>query len=56
MDPAISEFLSEGTVHPTTRSHRNAARSYFQFLVQERSSTSMHKIKFTRKQQKELRA
>ena len=33
MDSKISEFLNEGNMHPTRKSHRNAAKSYFEFLL-----------------------
>ena len=32
MDSKISEFLNEGNIHPTRKSHRNAAKSYFTYL------------------------
>ena len=54
MDKVVSEFLSDGTIHSTQRSHRAAAKGYFQFLLQETKSKHIDRIKFTRPQLKAL--
>ena len=44
MDSTAAEFLTTGTVHPTCRSHRAAAKSYHAFLVKEKKSRDQRSI------------
>ena len=56
MDQTVSKFLQSGPLHSTSRSHRCAATGYSKFLLLESKSKCIHRIQFTRKQLKDLRA
>ena len=54
MDSEVAEFLTTGTVHPTCRSHRAAAKSYHAFLLKEKKSRAKRSIQFSRQQARDL--
>ena len=54
MDSTVAEFLTTGTVHPTCRSHRAAAKSYHAFLVKEKKSRAQRSIQLSRQQAREI--
>ena len=54
MDLTVQKFVGQGPLHSTSRSHRAAAKSYSEFLLNQKKSTDKNRLRISREQAADL--